>query len=77
MTATCIVRRWLLGNEQLSVQFYRGRNTTMYLARGELRAAVTVCCAALFTLCLLTAWLLFKAGARAARGKGNRRGLRL
>jgi hypothetical protein len=49
----------------------------MYLARGELRAAVTVSCVALFALCLLTAWLLFKAGARAARGKGNRRGMRL
>lgn len=78
MTATCIVRRWLLGDEQLSVQVAQGQKHHDVSSRGELKAAVTASCVLCFLLCAsLTAWLLFMAGARTARGKGDRRGLRL
>jgi hypothetical protein len=79
VTATCIVRRSLLGNDELAVQGQK-HHAPLRSRRehGELRAAVTACLC--IPLCLPTAWLLFMAvavavaGARAARGKGDRRG---
>ena len=80
MTATCNVRRSLLGNEQLSVQVVQGQKH--HDVSGSQRAegrCHCVLCSSIYLCTFLTAWLLFMAGARATTGKrkGDRRALRL
>ncbi|KAJ4984586.1 hypothetical protein SVAN01_09908 [Stagonosporopsis vannaccii] len=77
VTATCIVRRSLLGNLSRSVHVAQGQKH--HHVSGSRRAEGRchgVLCAAAAGGALVPAWLLFMAGARAAAGKGDRRGLR-
>ena len=74
MTATCIVRRSLLGNEQLSVQVVQARKHHHVSGdESELKAAVTTTsCAAVYACVSLNL-----VAAIHGRRKGDRRGLRL